>query len=388
MKKNIIVTVLAYFMVLNIAIAQKNAIDRNVKKDRYNIAVLAPMYLDSFNLEKSLTSIPAYAMQGLEFYQGIKIAADTLNKLGTNINLYIYDSKSRYLNINNIIETDKFDSVDCVIGILNGADLKTMANFAKSKRINFISAVSPNDADQTENPFFTLLAPRLITHVEKMEYKAQVFFNTSNKILIHGNKTAEKNVLDYYSKLNNTITEKVINTKQNLLSEYELEKKLDKNKTNLIIMSIMDPEEAYSNLRVIHKFLEKEYTIKVIGMPTWENITALQDADEFPEMDIYYTTSIKLDKEQEQVKYISTKYKEVMGGATTDIVFKGFESLYFASHLLTKYGVQFNGNITESRFVYLTPYTIQRVTDNGKIKYNENKNLYLIHVRNGKINYE
>ncbi|MBK6819155.1 MAG: hypothetical protein IPG85_05940 [Bacteroidetes bacterium] len=73
------------------------------KKERYKIAVLTPLYLDSVDLEKNLTRIPKFMMPGIDFYQGVSIAADTLKNQGVKFDLYIYDSKSDYLNVKNLI---------------------------------------------------------------------------------------------------------------------------------------------------------------------------------------------------------------------------------------------------------------------------------------------
>jgi hypothetical protein len=133
--------------------------DKRVKKERYKIAVLTPLYLDSVDLEKNLANIPKFMMPGLDFYQGIQIAADTLRKQGFKLDIYVHDSKSAYLNVQNIIETDRLDSMDLIIGNASVSDLKLLGEFAKSKKINFISAVSPSDAEQESNPYFTILQP-------------------------------------------------------------------------------------------------------------------------------------------------------------------------------------------------------------------------------------
>ncbi|MBK8683970.1 MAG: hypothetical protein IPN26_02750 [Bacteroidetes bacterium] len=59
------------------------------KKEKYNIAVLSPMFLDSVDLEKNLTRIPKFMMPGIDFYQGVRIAADTLKNAGFKLNLFI-----------------------------------------------------------------------------------------------------------------------------------------------------------------------------------------------------------------------------------------------------------------------------------------------------------
>ncbi|HNF71045.1 MAG TPA: hypothetical protein PLP34_01460, partial [Chitinophagaceae bacterium] len=52
-----------------------------VKKDRYRIAVISSLYLDSLELEKVMTHMPKLMQQGIDFIKGVEIAADTLNRM-------------------------------------------------------------------------------------------------------------------------------------------------------------------------------------------------------------------------------------------------------------------------------------------------------------------
>jgi hypothetical protein len=360
-------------------------------KTRYKIAVLTPMFLDSFDLAKSLTKIPSYAMPGLDFYQGIKIANDTLNNLGYKADVYVFDSKSRFMNIENLIASDKLDSVDVIIGNIGGADLKTMANFASTKKINFISAVSPADADQSNNPYFTLLQPRLITHIERIHKQIANKYNAKQPILfIHRNLPNENNAYSYYK--NDPITKgamsKEVLLNDDLIEANALENLIKKDVENVIILGLLDPKTAYDNLKVIQDLVNKGYKFSIYGMPTWDNIKALKSTDEFKDMDIYFTSAMLIDKQTKPYQFIQKSYKEKMGTPITEIVYKGFEALYFCTTLLDKYGTPFNTHLSDNSGSFVTPYRILPVIDNKNFKYFENKYLYLTHYYNGVLTYE
>ena len=169
-----------------------------VKKDRYKIAVLTPMFLDSIELEKNLAHIPKFMMPGIDFYQGVRIAADTLKKMGYKFDIYVYDSKSYYLDVKNLIASDKLDSMDLIIGNASVSDLKLLADFAKKKQINFVSAVSPADAGQTLNPYFTILQPRLTSHIEMMHRHLNRKYSEDNVVYINRSSQSERNGLNYF----------------------------------------------------------------------------------------------------------------------------------------------------------------------------------------------
>ena len=139
-----------------------------IKKERYKVAIITPMFLDSVALEPTLTKIPKFMMPGLDFYKGIQLAADTLKQLGFKLDIYVHDSRSDSLNVNELIRSGTLDSMDLIIGNASVFDLKLLAEFGLEKKINFISAVSPADAGQEANPYFTILQPRLVSHIEKL----------------------------------------------------------------------------------------------------------------------------------------------------------------------------------------------------------------------------
>ena len=361
-----------------------------VKKERYKIAVLTPLYLDSVDLEKNLAHIPKFIMPGLDFYQGIQIAADTLRKQGFKLDIYIHDSKSNYLNVQNMIESDKLDSMDLIIGNANVSDLKILAEFAKSKKINFVSAVSPSDAEQTNNPYFTILQPRLASHIEKMHRHINARHPEDNVFYFYGNSQSEKNGLTYFQNdVMNSVPGRFkaieITDENGVL--YQLKKNIDTNYNTTIFLGVLDPSTTYKYLKILAPFADK-YNLTVYCMPTTEAIKSLSKTDEFPNMPIYYTTAYIIDKITPASMYITKKYKARMGGLTSDIVYKGFESLYYFANLMKKYGVPFNEHISDNSNSFITPYKIMPVKDKGIHQFNENKFLYLMKYENGIMSYE
>lgn len=361
-----------------------------VKKDRYKIAVLTPMFLDSIELEKNLAHIPKFMMPGIDFYQGVRIASDTLKKMGHKFDLFVYDSKSYYLDVKNLIESDKLDSMDLIIGNVSVSDLKLLADFAKKKQINFVSAVSPADAGQTLNPYFTILQPRLASHIEMMHRHLNRKYSEDNVVYINRSSQAEKNGLNYFK--NDILSSlpgrfKEIELKGDEINMNEVIKKLDTTYNTSIVLGILDPLVTYKNLKILAPYA-KRFNLKVYCMPTTEAVKSLSKADEFPDMTVYYTTSYIIDKITPASQYISREYKTHMGTAPSDVVYKGFESLYFFANLLKKYGVPFNSKLSDNSYTFITPYKIMPVKENASLMYYENKFLYLLKYQDGVMIYE
>lgn len=360
------------------------------KKDRYKVAVLTPMYLDSVNWESNLTKLPKFMMPGLDFYQGVMIAADTLRNLGYKLDVYVYDSKSNVFDVRSLIESDKLDSMDLIIGNASVNDLKLVADFAKKNLINFVSAVSPSDAGQEFNPYFTILQPRLVSHIERIHKHIHMHNTEDNVFFLHRNLSAEKNALNYFKNdilyaMPRRFTE--IELKSDSVSLKQLSAKIDSNYATTIVLGVLDASVSYTILKQLAP-LAKSHKLQVYCMPTAEAIKALSKTDEFPGMTIFHTTSYLVDRITPTSTYISKAYKEKMGGIPSDVVYKGFESLYFFATLMKRYGVPFNEKIGDNAYSLITPYKIVPVKENGKLRFYENKYLYIVRHENGIMTYE
>src|SRR5262245_42887088 len=65
---------------------------------KHKIAIFSPLYLDSafddlynYRYEKQF---PKFINPGLEFYEGVQLALDSLAKEGTQLEVFIYDTRS------------------------------------------------------------------------------------------------------------------------------------------------------------------------------------------------------------------------------------------------------------------------------------------------------
>ena len=136
-------------------------------RERYRIDVLVPLYLDELVKNNKPTfkdKVPEKASAGLSFYEGIKLAADSLSALGYNIDVYVHDITQQDLSPEAMIKSDMLEETDLIIGALQSNQLQAIASFAKKSNVNFISALSPSDADIKENPYLTMLQPTLKKH--------------------------------------------------------------------------------------------------------------------------------------------------------------------------------------------------------------------------------
>jgi len=137
------------------------------------IAVFAPLYLDSAfngnNFKLGNTNLPKYLLPGLEFYNGVMMAIDSLNAEGVNAEVLIYDSKQSESAIQEILSKPELEGVSLIIASFNNRnEIKALADFALSRKIALISETYPNDGGVSENPYFVLINSTLRTHIDAL----------------------------------------------------------------------------------------------------------------------------------------------------------------------------------------------------------------------------
>ncbi len=354
-------------------------------KERYRIDVLLPLYLDELvknNKPTFKSKVPDKALPSVSFYEGIKLAADSLSVLGYDIDVYVHDITQAGLTPEAMVSSEILSESDLIIGALQSEYLPTIADYAKKVKINFISALSPSDADIKDNPFFTMLQPTLETHCDKVKSVALrkypskpilLFYRTSNSV----DSQAYDIVLDGDKKT----FEKV--SCETLPGRYALEKWLDSNSSNVIIMPIVDVSYAETVLQHLST-LFPTYRFEVFGMPSWKFMGAIRKTNALPNIGVTFTSPFYYDLTTKEGKTVAAAYKKEFGGKPSEMVFRGFDIMFWYSSLLSKYGTVFNDKVGDVRNAYFTRYDIKpQWTHANDLLYNENERIFIYRYQSG-----
>ncbi len=153
------------------------------------IAVLTPLYLDDaftdYTYKLGDKGIPQYILAGLDFYNGVMLAVEALQKENASLEVWVFDTKKKGTDITAILKGMAFQNFSLIIASLNNPEeQKAVSEFSFSNNIPVVSATYPNDANVTENPFFVLLNSTLKTHVNGVYKYVQQNFTAANPVFI------------------------------------------------------------------------------------------------------------------------------------------------------------------------------------------------------------
>ena len=356
-------------------------------KDRYRVDVLVAIYLDELVKGQSVTftnKIPEKAEQGLAFYQGILVAADSLKNAGFKIDIYVHDIASAKDAPGMLVAKGDLDSSDLIIGVVQSRDIPMLAAYAKNKQVNFISAVSTGDGGVNNNAYFTQMQPSFKSHCEWISGNVAVKFPGMNIALLYRTSTKADETAYKYFKGGNPYPVHYKELLCNSLPGKEaLDDLFDTTKPNIVIVPILDPGYADTLLTELSRDFPSTH-FEVYGMPSWGGIKDLRNENAFPNLSVNVTIPFHVDQSSPSGKYVGRIYKRDYNSKAPELVYRGYETMFWYANLLKRYGTIFNVKYEDNTTAPFTSFEIKPQLDrSGHILYYENKHVYLSKYEGG-----
>ena len=358
------------------------------------IAVLAPLYIDSafndYTYKLGENSIPQYILSGLDFYNGVMLAIDSLQQEGAHIEVFIYDTKSTKQTLNELCGRMKFMNFSLIIASLNNSlEQSTFSAFSFENNIPFISVTYPNDANVNANPFFVLLNSTIKTHTEAIYKFAQKNYGSAKTVFITKKGYLEEKVWKDFTRQDTLAKQAKLKYKPAELADNftpaDILPLLDSTKQNLLICGSFNQGFGVKLVQTISA--AKSYRTTIIGMPDWDGFRDL-NKETANGVEIVYTSPFNFSRNDKAGYAIATLYKNKYFARPSDMVFKGFESMYHFSHLVVQYHNDLINHLSDNSFKISNEFSIQPVKINPQSfipDYQENKTIYFIRKLNGTL---
>jgi len=362
----------------------------SAQQNRHRIAVFSPIYLDSaFNgntFKLWGNYLPKNMLPGLEFYDGVMMAIDSLKSDSTgNLLVDIYDYKSRnnsLAKITNDSSNNLADSKVIIASFNSRSDIKILADYGKAKQIPIISATYPNDGGISDNPYFFLLNPTLRTHCKALYQYIQKYHTNDNVVYLTRKGGFETMVEDFFLEYDSVNKSKALGLEPvHLVDTFyskELTSLLDSNKQNVIFCGTINEPFAQKVISCLSQ--QKEYKTTIIGMPTWDGLRNLERS-EYKGVEVIYTSPYNYSKTNTIVSNVTSKYKVKYNAKPSDLVFKGYETMLRLGKTISLYGANALQLFSDDLFKVINSLDIQpyyNKDNKTQIDFYENQKLYFI----------
>jgi hypothetical protein len=355
---------------------------------KHKIAIFTPLYLDSafdaagnFRYEKTGAK---FANAGLDFYYGAQLALDSLKRRGTELEVFVCDSRGRE-SISYQMAKPQMKDVEMIIAQTNAAETRTLAEGCLRRRIPFISATFPNDAGVNNDPYFVILNTTLESHVEGIYHFLQKYHSLDDIVVFTKPGTQEDLLKNYFdeaikSTLSTPLNLKFVNIGTSFVPQ-TLAANLDSTKRTVVVAGSLDRNFAMKLTQALASLNDK-YPVRVIGMPTWENY----NFNKVNDLEIIYSTPFNYDRSSVLAKSLTAEYVRTLALRPSDLFFRGYETTLRFAQLLVETGKDISSNLSQKGSTVFTPFDIQPVfKDHSKMEldYFENKHLYFVKTLGG-----
>lgn len=349
------------------------------------IAVFAPLYLDSaFDENMNYrygSNFPKFINPGLEFYEGLQIAVDSLQKEGVKLDIHVFDSRSPAGSVARFASNPEMNNADLIIGHVTGSEAKTLAAIAAKRNIPFINVNYPNDAGITNNPNYVILSSTLSTHCAALYKFLQTNYQGSDILFLKRKGSQDLKLESYFKELEKSTTAAPLKFKyisvDDELAGNSILKNIDSTKSNIIVAATMDIRFANLLLETVSGYGEA-YNVTLFGMPNWDNIDLSKSLS--PNLEVVYGTPFYVNPLDKKAEAVHQFFKTRFYSRPSDMVYRGYETLYHFGHLLTIHGNNIGSSLNDKRFKLFTDFDIQPVLDpkSMTLDYFENRKIYFV----------
>lgn len=206
-------------------------------------------------------------------------------------------------------------------------------------------------------------------------------FSLSPLIVFRKKGQQEDRLTAYFNEIEKTTASVPLKLKYVTLDDNfkpeQLSQHLDPEKTTVAIAGSLDISFAQRLCQQLAA-LNPTHATTVFGMPTWDGADFTKP--EYKDLEIYYSTPFYTNPEDKHANALQHVFKNRFYSRPSDMVYRGYESLYHFAKLLILHKQNINSSLSDKKFLIFTQFDIQPVINKKTITldYFENKKLYFL----------
>jgi hypothetical protein len=322
--------------------------DTSAKRDIYNIALLIPLYLNDID-QLNVDAPPAdpeevyNSLRFIQFYEGFRIAIDSLQKSGVAINVNVYDAVKDTNATLRLIRNPELKKMDLIIGLAYHSNFQMIAAFAQKQNIPIVNPISERDQIIAGNPMVFKVRPSLNSQVPELaEYLSKTF---PNENIIISRDVQFKDTEEPES-LRKACADKSLNV--HLIDGYgRTFEILSKEKENILVVFSDNKVFTLELFTKLNEF-RNDYKLTIIGLPKWDEMEGLEP-EYLVNLKTHMMAASFIDYDDPEVKKFVMQYQDRFKTDPDILAFHGFDIAFYFLTALAKYGKAFDHCITELR---------------------------------------
>ncbi|HIA12005.1 MAG TPA: LysM peptidoglycan-binding domain-containing protein [Flavobacteriales bacterium] len=375
--------------------------DTIMLKNVYHVALMLPLYLDiNDSIDKKRKPedeeiIFKRSNVALEFYEGARMAIDSMHKMDFNARIYVYDTENDTAVVKKLMLKSEMKKMDLIVGPLYRSNLNYVVAFAKKHEIEMVSPLITTNRILNNHPNLSKVKPCVQTSVKNLasyvfeNYVSpkSVGFKTNNIVIIHNSDPGEQllanlfiqSLTEWSEKPNDSGVVETLRLEYKIIdySDREMEaveEALSIADSNIIIVPSRDQVFVSKLISQLYR-KNKSYGMEVYGLPVWRFFSNLE-SDQLHRLNVHIPSPTYIDYADAAVKKMTLKFSEKYNSYPSRYAFEGFDVMFYYLNVLKKYGHQFQSFLPEISWPSLqSDYTFERL---GKNSGYENTQVFIL----------
>jgi len=317
------------------AAAAKAAVGKPVVKAKRvpSIALLLPFDLDNIDPDKNNPAKnPLKTNLAIDFYEGFKLALDSLTSSGQSFKLKVFDTKDEETQSQKLALNPVVRSSDLIVGPVFPADVQAFSGSISSLHKPVVSPLSAASPAGYNNESLITLTPPLEFHAMRTAQYIQENIRPKVVYILRSGYSEENKYILPFKRSIDSLGNKRIKVVDVTISKGDftaLLPKLSQSSENIFVI----PSTDRSFLRVTLESLDKladTYPIQLFGHPNWSKATFLRP-EVLEKLHTCITSAYQADyKSAETINFIKS-FRKAYHTEPGEYAIKGFDTgMYFA----------------------------------------------------------
>ena len=320
------------------------------RKAVYKVAVMLPFMT---NKSSQGSGVDTRAKRSIQYYGGMKMAFDKLDRLGVRLDVSVLDTKASRSEVEALLKHPDVQQADVIIGPMRKDNAKIVATYGKRHKKPVISPTNPSTDVSKNNAYYVQVNPSLQAHCEAITKHVKDRYKTEQVVLVSRHKKAEVNRLKYFQNANHVLqgSTSVSRFKEYVVTDQTADYReidvtpyiLDGETTVFVVPSWSNESFIYSLLRKI-SIAKGKNKVVVYGMPQWMNYERIS-YDYYENLNVHISSANYVDLNKTEIKNFKQDYFNRYGEIPDLEAFAGYDMMLYFGRMLQTFGNQFQHSI-------------------------------------------
>lgn len=250
-------------------------------KSKYNIAVLLSFGLNDKAGNTALKNLAT------EFYMGVQLAADSLERLGFDATIKVIDLPLDSVGIMKILNTSEMKGMDLIFGPLVPQSADIVGRWCGQQKIRMVCPSACNSSLLKNNPYIYASVATDMTQQEVLAKYTVTNFKTAQIILVNPGNGKDQELFDAFRKRFIELSKKNGNVKLIEAKPSDFTTFIRKTGESVVVFPSRDKGSVLNFINALHKAVGKSPNadVTVMGVKEWAG---------FDDIAGYYKTKYKI----------------------------------------------------------------------------------------------